>query len=231
MALSFALQALGVTIAVVISILTVDKLVAISLPQPIPPVPRVPKAIAIVASDRGAASSPSQLKFSPARPFVAPTHIPVGVPVIQDGPEMIAQAPFVGTASGSDGIFGSIGVTANAAVALPPPPSPPRALSHQPPAPKVVKLGGNVLEAKLVKRVMPVYPQLARQMRLSGTVRLEGVISRTGQVINLQVVSGHPMLTSAALDAVRQWIYSPTLLNGEPVEVIAPIEVHFTLSQ
>ena len=78
---------------------------------------------------------------------------------------------------------------------------------------------------------MPVYPPLARQMRLSGTVRLEGVISRTGQVINLQVVSGHPMLTSAALDAVRQWIYSPTLLNGEPVEVIAPIEVHFTLSQ
>ena len=143
---------------------------------------------------------------------------------------MIAQAPLVGTASGSDGIFGSIGAMANAAVALPSPP-PPRAVSHQPPAPKVVKLGGNVLEAKLVKRVMPVYPPLARQMRLSGTVRLEGVISRTGQVINLQVVSGHPMLTSAALDAVRQWVYSPTLLNGEPVEVIAPIEVHFTLSQ
>src|SRR3954451_8932929 len=108
MALSFTLQALGVTIAVVISILTVDALGAISLPQPIPPMPRVPKPIAIVASHRGATSSPSQLKFSPARPFAAPTHIPVGVPVIQDGPEMIAHAPFVGTTSGSDGIFGSI---------------------------------------------------------------------------------------------------------------------------
>jgi protein TonB len=230
MALSFTLQAVGVSIAVVISIVTVDKLGAISLPQPIPPVPRVPKAIAIVASDRGATSSPSKLTFSPARPFVAPTHIPVGVPVIQDGPEMIAQSPFVGTSSGSDGIFGSIGLTTNAAVALPPPPSA-RAVSHETPTPKVVKLGGNVLEAKLVKRVMPVYPPLARQMRLSGTVRLEGIISRTGRVINLQVVSGHPMLAPAALDAVRQWVYSPTLLNGEPVEVIAPIEVHFTLSQ
>ncbi len=230
MALSFTLQALGLTVAVVISILTVDKLGAISLPQPIPPMPRIPKAITIVASHRGATSSPSQLKFSPVRPFVAPTHIPVGVPIIQDGPEMIAQAPSIGTASGSDGIFGSIGAMTNAAVTLPSPP-PPRAVSHVPPAPKVVKLGGNVLEAKLVKRVMPVYPPLARQMRLAGTVRLEGVISRAGRVINLQVVSGHPMLTAAALDAVRQWVYSPTLLNGEPVEVIAPIEVHFTLSQ
>ena len=78
---------------------------------------------------------------------------------------------------------------------------------------------------------MPVYPPLARQARISGTVRLEGVISRTGHVINLQVVSGHPLLATAALDAVRQWVYRPTLLNGEAVEVIAPIEVHFTLSQ
>jgi len=87
------------------------------------------------------------------------------------------------------------------------------------------------MEAKLVKRVMPVYPPLARQARISGIVRLEGIISRSGQVINLQVVSGHPLLIPAAVEAVRQWMYHPTLLNGEPVEVIAPIQVNFTLSQ
>lgn len=230
MALSFLLQGVGLTIAVVVSILTVDKLGAISLPQPMPPMPRFPRAVAIVDTHRGTSRSSSPLRFSPARPFVAPTHIPNGVRMIQDGPEMIAQSPVIGMGLIGDGIPGSIGITTNAAV-TPPPPPPSTALTQTPPAPKPIKLGGNVLEARLVKRVMPVYPPLARHMRLSGTVRLEGVISRTGRVIKLQVVSGHPMLTAAALDAVRQWLYSPTLLNGEPVEVIAPIEVHFTLSQ
>jgi protein TonB len=228
MAFSLILQTVGLAIVAILSIFTVDKLGAISLPQPMPPLPSSRKAIAIIDAHRGAAGSTSPLKFSPVRPFVAPTHIPAGVAVIHDGPEMIAQAPAIGTRFGNDGIPGSIGMTTNAAV-MPPPPPP--AVTQAPPAPKTIKIGGNVLEAKLVKRVMPVYPPLARQMRLSGTVRLEGVISRAGHVINLQVVSGHPMLTAAALDAVRQWIYSPTLLNGEAVEVIAPIEVHFTLSQ
>lgn len=82
----------------------------------------------------------------------------------------------------------------------------------------------------LIKRVMPIYPPLARQARIQGTVRLTGIISREGQIVNLRVESGHPLLVGAALDAVRQWIYRPTLLNGQPVEVIAPIDVHFTLS-
>jgi protein TonB len=87
------------------------------------------------------------------------------------------------------------------------------------------------MEAKIVKRVIPTYPPLAKQARISGTVRLEGVISREGRIVNLQVLYGHPLLTQAALQAVGQWLYQPTLLNGEPVEVIAPIDVHFTLSQ
>jgi protein TonB len=87
------------------------------------------------------------------------------------------------------------------------------------------------MEAKIIRRVMPVYPQLARQMRLSGTVRLEGVIARDGRVVNLQVISGHPMLVASAVEAVRQWIYRPTLLNGQAVEVIAPIDVRFILAQ
>ena len=94
-----------------------------------------------------------------------------------------------------------------------------------------LKIGGHVLEAKLLNRVIPVYPPLAKATRTQGLVQLVGVIGRDGTVQRLEVVSGHPMLAKAALEAVRQWLYRPTLLNGEPTEVIAPIEVRFILNQ
>lgn len=96
---------------------------------------------------------------------------------------------------------------------------------------KPVRVGGKVLEAQIINRVLPVYPALAKQMRLSGVVQLIGIIGKDGHVQNLQLVSGHPLLVKAALDAVRQWTYRPTMLNGEPVEVTAPIEVRFALTQ
>ena len=76
----------------------------------------------------------------------------------------------------------------------------------------------------------PVYPPLARAARISGAVELTGVIATDGRIRELRVVSGHPLLAKAALEAVRQWVYEPTVLNGEPVEVIAPITVHFQLN-
>ncbi len=77
--------------------------------------------------------------------------------------------------------------------------------------------------------VAPVYPALARQARISGQVRLEAIIAKNGRIENLQVLSGHPLLVQAALDAVRQWVYRPTLLNGDPVEVVTLIDVNFGL--
>ena len=84
--------------------------------------------------------------------------------------------------------------------------------------------------ARLLHRVEPVYPALARAARISGTVELTGVIATDGRIRELRVVSGHPFLAQAALDAVRQWIYEPTVLNGESVEVAAPIRVQFILN-
>ncbi|MEP6961446.1 MAG: energy transducer TonB [Acidobacteriota bacterium] len=86
-----------------------------------------------------------------------------------------------------------------------------------------------MLAGKLITQVIPKYPDLARRMRVSGTVQLLGIIGKDGRVRALRVVEGHPMLRQSALDAVNQWIYSPTILNGQPVEVEAPIEVRFTL--
>lgn len=84
--------------------------------------------------------------------------------------------------------------------------------------------------AKLIRQVKPVYPPLARQARISGTVRLVAIIGRDGAIRNLQVTAGHPLLVPAAVEAVKQWLYLPTLLNQEPVEVITQIDVNFTLS-
>ncbi|MBV9772198.1 MAG: energy transducer TonB [Bryobacterales bacterium] len=115
----------------------------------------------------------------------------------------------------------------NIIATLPPPPKPPAEARQPPSAP--IPVGGDVQMAKLVRKVLPEYPQIARAARISGTVRLIGTIAKDGTIRNLEIVSGHPMLARAAMQAVEQWVYRPTLLNGKPVEVIAPIEVSFTL--
>jgi protein TonB len=96
---------------------------------------------------------------------------------------------------------------------------------------KPIAVTGDIQSAKLVHKVIPVYPYLARISRISGTVRLQATVSGDGTIEKLEVISGNPMLVQAAVDAVRQWIYRPTILHSIPVEVIAPIDVIFTLSQ
>lgn len=82
-----------------------------------------------------------------------------------------------------------------------------------------------------IHKVDPVYPALAKQARVSGTVELLGVLGTDGRIHELKVLRGHPLLVNAALDAVRQWVFEPTLLNGQAVEVAAPITVNFILNQ
>jgi periplasmic protein TonB len=96
-------------------------------------------------------------------------------------------------------------------------------------AAKPVRVSDGVQAAKLIHQTQPLYPALARQVRVSGTVKIEATIGRDGAIRNLQFVSGHALLAQAAMDAVRQWRYQPTLLSGEPVEVVTQIAVHFTL--
>ncbi|HEV2021920.1 MAG TPA: TonB family protein [Terriglobales bacterium] len=97
-------------------------------------------------------------------------------------------------------------------------------------APQRVRLSQGVTEGNLVNKVTPLYPDIAKRARIQGIVVLQAVISKQGAIENLRVVSGHPMLTQSALDAVRQWRYRPYLLNGEPVEVETQITVNFNLA-
>lgn len=109
-----------------------------------------------------------------------------------------------------------------------PPPRSPEPAKKDPPVRH--RVGGNVQAANIVSRINPIYPPLAKQARISGMVKLEGVIATDGTVQQLKVISGHPLLVPAALAAVKLWRYRPTHLNGDPVEVIAPIDVNFILS-
>jgi len=111
-----------------------------------------------------------------------------------------------------------------------PPPKPLAAAEPAQPPAAPIRVSQGVLAAKLIRKIVPVYPPLARQARIQGTVRLVGPVDRDGTIQQLRVLSGHPLLVEAALAAVRQWVYRPTLLNGEPVQVLAPIDVTFTLS-
>jgi protein TonB len=88
----------------------------------------------------------------------------------------------------------------------------------------------SMLQGSLVRRVDPVYPPLARSVRIQGQVVLAAVISKAGTIQHLQVLSGHPMLVNAALDAVSQWRYRPYVLNGEVIEVETQITVNFKLN-
>ncbi|HKO18920.1 MAG TPA: TonB family protein [Acidobacteriaceae bacterium] len=116
------------------------------------------------------------------------------------------------------------------APAPPPPPPPPPPPADAAPAPNgPVRVSGAVASGQLVKSVPPVYPQIARAAHVEGTVTLHAVISNTGTVERLQVLSGPPMLVPSAMDAVRQWIYKPYLLNGQPTEVETTINVNFSL--
>lgn len=92
-------------------------------------------------------------------------------------------------------------------------------------------IGGNVQQAKLISQPKPIYPALAKQARIQGVVTLQALIAADGTVKDLGVISGHPLLIPSALEAVRQWAYQTTLLNGEPVEVMTQIDVNYTLSQ
>jgi protein TonB len=97
--------------------------------------------------------------------------------------------------------------------------------------PSMLKVGTGVQAAKLIHQVKPAYPPLARAARISGTVRLQAIIAADGRIRNLQLLGGPPLLVAAALEAVKQWQYAPTLLNGDAVEVITSIEVNFILGQ
>jgi periplasmic protein TonB len=155
-----------------------------------------------------------------------PTKIPKKVEMIKEDeapPPMAATAGVVGGVPGGvpGGQMGGVigGIISSTPVAVPKVATPQR-----------VRVSSGVVSGLLLRKVNPTYPPLARQARIQGTVVLQAQISKTGDIENLQLISGHPMLAPAAIEAVKQWKYKPYLLNGEPVEVDTQVQVNFTLA-
>src|ERR1700687_1129552 len=216
---SMVLQILFVTVLILIPLLFTEALpktlMATMLMAPPPPPP--PPAVVQVVKVKPTAH------LIDAGKLTAPKVIPKDIKIIKE-----EETPDMGMAGGVPGgvAGGSMGrVTGGVLGGVGDAPPPPKPVGGR------IRQGGNVQAARLVNKVQPQYPPLARQTRISGTVRLHAIIGKDGGVQSLTLESGHPLLVQSALDAVRQWRYQPTLLNGEAVEVDTTIDVIFSLNQ
>jgi periplasmic protein TonB len=161
--------------------------------------------------------------------IIMPTEIPKEIArIIEDVPSPGVQGGLPNGVVG--GVIRTIlltsATTTEVTPPVPPPPPPP------PPVPTIVKpvrVGGDIREPKVITLVPPVYPKLAVKARVRGTVVLEAILTAEGAVAEIQVISGNPLLTQAAVDCVKQWRYEPTYLNGEPIPVILTARVNFEL--
>jgi protein TonB len=183
-------------------------------PPPAAPLPRIVKRVTMADIMK----APTVIPKTVAK-VVGATPLPSTVGVVGGVPGGVPGGSFGGVLGG---VIGAV----MSSVAAPPPPPPPKAVT-----PKRIRVGGQVESARLIFQPKPEYPQLAKMARIQGTVRLEAIISKDGTIQDLRVVSGHPLLVKAALEAVQRWRYQPTLLNGEPVEVVTEVDVNFTLAE
>ncbi len=221
-AISFVLQICLLGVLVLLPLIFTEALPRQQLmtflvaPPPPPPPPPPPAATPVVVKKIQSELDNGQLR--------TPTAIPKKIQMIkEDEPPPSAGLGVVGGVPGGvpGGSMGGVlgGMLSSTPVAIPKAATPQR-----------VRVSQGVSQGLLIHKVQPAYPPLARQARIQGIVVLQALIGKDGAIQNLHVVSGHPMLTGAALDAVKQWRYKPYFLNGEPVEVETTINVNFTLA-
>jgi protein TonB len=216
---SFILEAVVVGVMVLIPLLFTEALpkaqlmMSLVAPPPPPPPPPPPAAVKIVKQVQTDIVN-GQLR--------TPTKIPKKVEIIK---EEEAPPPSMGVVGGVPGGIpgGQMGGVIGGIISSTPMAVPKVAVQR-------VRVSQGVTAGLVIKRVNPTYPPLARTARVQGSVVLAAVIGKDGTIQNLHVLSGHPLLTQAALDAVKQWRYKPYILNGEPVEVDTQVTVNFTLS-
>jgi protein TonB len=223
--ISFFIQVALIGILVLIPLLFTEALPKQQLmtflvaPPPPPPPPPPPAAAPIkVVKQIQSDIQNGQLR--------TPTKIPEKVQMIKEEeapPPSMSAGGVVGGVPGGvpGGQMGGVigGIISSTPVAVPRVATPQR-----------VRVSQGVSQGLLIKKIQPAYPPLARQARIQGQVLLQAEISKDGTIQNLRLISGHPMLAPAAIEAVKQWRYKPYYLNGEPVEVETQITVIFSLS-
>jgi protein TonB len=196
------------------------------LVAPPPPPPPPPAAAVGVAKPQL-----SKRVFIREGKLLAPTYIPKQVAQLKEAP--IESDAFGGVSGGVPGgvpggqlggvVGGVIGGVLNTGAK---PVAPPVAKSGAP-----VRVGGRVRPPRAIVQVRPQYPTLARQTRVQGDVKIDAILDEQGNVVDMRVVSGHPLLYQAALDALSKWKYEPTYLNDRPIAVQLVVTIAFQLSQ
>ncbi len=218
MAVSMILQSVALAVLLIYPLLNYYELdlgawafQTVSLAPPPPPAPRP--------------AAPPPAAPAPPRTFVSEFRAPTAIPdkvalVIETGTPVLTPTAVAGDGGsgigGGDGLFGLDGIPGmipTEAPLLPPP----------------IRIGGNIQNARITNKVAPVYPEKAILENVSGVVKLEAIIDIHGAIRDLTLMEGHPMLVPAAIEAVSQWRYRPTRLNGLRVEVVTLIDVRFNL--
>jgi protein TonB len=221
----FILQALAIGFLVLVPMIWTDVLPANTLksflvappppPPPPPPPAETPKTIQVKIIPR---------QFDSGR-LMQPKSIPTAIAVIKEDelppPSTGGVGGGIGNAAAGGLLSGILAGPAPVAVAAP------KVAAAKPV--QRIQVGGKVQEARLISQPKPAYPPLARSTRIQGHVIMSAVISATGTIEDLKLISGHPLLAPAAMAAVKQWKYAPLMLNGDPVEVETTIDVNFTL--
>jgi len=228
--LSFILQCLMLCTLLLLPLYFTEQLPSVQLltllvapppPPPPPPPPAAPAARVV---------KPIQTDMLSGGQLRTPTKIPDKVQIFKEEeapPPMPSGGGVVGGVPGGipggqlGGVIGGI-VGATSSVAVAP--------KFQPVVPQRVRVSQGITRGMLIRRVEPPYPAIAQTARVQGDVVLQAIIDKEGNIQDLALVSGHPMLVKAALDAVRQWHYRPYLLNGQPVEVETTITVIFVMT-
>ena len=201
-------------------------------PPPPPPPPAAPKAA--VAAPK--ISKPKPVIQEQSR-FTAPIEVPKEMPRVEgvaSAASALDSAPGAGVAGGEPGgveggvpggVAGGVpgGIVGGVLGGVPKEAAPP-------PPDKPVRVGGQIKAPRKVRDQPPAYPDVAKQARVEGVVVLEAVISPEGRVTDVKVLRGSPLLDDSAVNAVKSWVYTPTLLNGVPVPVVMTVTVSFKLS-
>ena len=215
---AFIFEGILIGIMVLIPLLITEALpksqlmMSLVAPPPPPPPPPPPAVVHIVKQVQTNIIN-DQLR--------TPTKIPKKIEMIKEdaAPPPMTAGVVGGISSGPGQVGGVIGgIISSTPVAVPKVATPQR-----------IRVSQGVTQGLKIRDVKPNYPPLARQARIQGSVLLQAVISKDGSIEDLKVISGHPMLVPAAIDAVKQWKYKPYILNGEPVVVDTQITVNFTL--
>ncbi len=221
--ISFVFQLVLIGVLVLIPLLFTEALPKTQLmtflvaPPPPPPPPPPPAAVVKIVKQVQTDIINGQLR--------TPTKIPQKVEMIKEdeAPPPVMSGTVIGGVPGGvpGGQMGGVigGIISSTPISVP-----------KVAIPQRVRVSQGVTQGLVIRRVQPAYPALARQARIQGSVLLQAEISKDGSIQNLRLISGHPMLAPAAIEAVKQWKYKPYFLNGEPVEVETQITVNFSLS-